>query len=810
LLPYRKELVPGYGVRNAKLAIVGEAPGTQEVPAKRPFVGKAGQLLRSVLRAFDIDDENEVWWTNACLCHPPADATPKALAVVHCNSRLMDVELPWALPKKILSVGGTGLSAILRSTTLLPVTKYRGRGMLLQIGDQEVYSVPTYHPSAVLRDPDLFRDLTSDLDKLLNHTEPFHSFVECIVPSTAKEASAYLTELAQASVLSCDLETTGLSPERDTLLSIGFCALEKGRNPAGVSLILPRDLLFKTPLRADVLRLLTGDGPRLVFHNAKFDLKFLDKFYSQPIRPKQYWDTMLHHYSLDERPGGRYPVRGLKTLARTFYDAEDYAVEFWGPQGMKEMAQDDWAKLYEYQALDTYYTVRLYFDLHREAKKQEEGEISNRVMEELLLPATLAFKEIELSGTPIDRNYFRSLRDDLEEELGTLEERLRELAGNPSLNISSPAQTKDLIYNTWGLQATGRVWRGAAAHAKDRLRYESNPGTDRGILLAMLKDLEEGSREYEGVQGIIDYRLKSKILQTYVLGVLDRVDSEGLLHPEYLLHGTATGRLSCQNPNLQNIPMMMGPVIRKGFKADPGCVFMEADFKQLELRIAAHLSQDEAMLRAFGEGRDIHGEVAVMLFHKRPEEITPQERYMAKCMNFGIVYGRGAKSLAEGFEMEELERQGGKRWTLDEAEQYQRRFLAGFPGLTQWMSRVKRSTVRDHYVETILGRRRRFPLIQGEARSAIERQAVNTPIQGTASDICLRALTMLHFQLPDGARILFSVHDSIDMQVRKDLVTKVGALVQKVTKEAIPFESRIPFPVDIKVGPSWGEAKEYK
>lgn len=250
--------------------------------------------------------------------------------------------------------------------------------------------------------------------------------------------------------------------------------------------------------------------------------------------------------------------------------------------------------------------------------------------------------------------------------------------------------------------------------------------------------------------------------------------------------------------NLQNIPTLIGPMIRKAFIAPPGYVFVEADFSQAELRIAAWYSGDHFLTNAYREGRDIHRVVASQVFNVPEDEVTYDQRYIAKYIDFGILYGRQAESLALG----ELQ------CSIAEAQGYIDQFMGQFDGLRTWIEEQHQFVVREGYVQTPMGRRRRFPLLLDRNISEAQRQAVNTPIQSLASDMTLLSLIELHKTLdPDEARIVSTVHDSILLEVREDVIDRVGEYIVH-TMKTVPMRylgDKVPFKADLGYGPSWGD-----
>lgn len=333
-------------------------------------------------------------------------------------------------------------------------------------------------------------------------------------------------------------------------------------------------------------------------------------------------------------------------------------------------------------------------------------------------------------------------------------------------------------------------------------------------LALSLAGFKEGSHVYDTVALLIEYRNKAHLLSTYVTGLLDVIDENDRAHPDYnIAGGTSTGRIACEKPNLMNIPQLIGPIIHRGFIAPPGWSFVNIDYSQLELRVAAYYSQDAKLIDAYVHGRDVHREVASAMFKKPPEEITYYERYLAKYVDFGVIYGRQAKSLTEGWEMEHLVQMGGTRWTEQEAERFITEFLNEYKGLKSWINEQHRLVIKRHYIETFFGFRRRFPYIDRRNVSSIQRQAVNTPIQSTAAHICLTGMNRIRARLKQEedkfAFMLLNVHDSIGFEVRNDRLDDLMKIAWDEMVENVPIKAPFKFKIEAEVGPSWGDLEPY-
>jgi DNA polymerase-1 len=459
----------------------------------------------------------------------------------------------------------------------------------------------------------------------------------------------------------------------------------------------------------------------------------------------------------------------------------------------------------------------------------------------LLIPGALALCDIESHGVAIDRQFYVDTWRVIQERAEPLLAHIREVTGIEEFNPNSPQQVRKLIYETMGMPF-GQREAAMFARSKDIKNFASGPrrgvgeGAEqmekrydvthtarRGKLRegptakVVLKQLHKRFPELDPhnvIPDILEYRNLTKTAGTYVKGMLERADDDDRIRGDFLEHGTSTGRLSSANPNLQNIPETSHTKIeiRNGFVAPPGFVLLNADYSQLELRLAAHLSNDTNFCRVFIEGRDPHQEVAYAFFQKPEDQVSAYERYMAKCVNFGVAYGRGAESIALGPEMEYVEEIGGQRWTVEQVKEFFTAYFDHFPEFLAWCEEQKRFAYRHQYVESPLGRRRRFPLILRNDAGSVGRQAVNTPIQGTASDFTFSALIRIHRRLCEindmvgrvVAFIVSTVHDSLLIECHKRYVKKVSAIVYE-EMERVPIASPVPFECEVKVGTRWGD-----
>jgi DNA polymerase-1 len=668
--------------------------------------------------------------------------------------------------------------------------------------------IGTYSPTRVIMDPEFYRDFYRAFEKFFTTTgrEPWPD-IRYSIPETVSELNHDLTNLGAFTdrQLSCDIETTGFSPFEDEILCMGFGALTNGTD--GNVVIITQELLdYQATWFAIANQLRYGCT---AFHGGKFDLKFiikaLEKFGIDCVF-NNIDDTLLLNYCLDERPWGKYGAHSLKNISRVRYDAPDYDIEVgkWLAEYKKatpERKQEMLAELYNYLALDCYYTARLATDLRNDVAEESANLLE--LYEWLLVPGSLALTDIELYGCKLDRNYLEGMKEKLTHDLEVSTQKIREYVEDPDFNPGSVKQTHNLLYKTLGLPVTKTERKG---------KLQEGPTSQ-----PVIRILRSRYPEYRYLfDEIIKWRGIKKTLGTYINGLLDRMEFDDRVRSDFLLHGTGTGRISSVNPNLQNISVEShtGFDIRTAFiPEDDEWLFIESDYSQLELRVAAHLTGDENFIQAYVDGRDLHKDAATAVFKK--DTFTDYERVMSKNMVFGAMYDRGAPSIAFGPEMDYLVNElGGTRWTLNEVDTFFKRFFARYPQLKEWQVEQKRAVYRDQVLETELGRLRRFPLITDRDNGAVGRQGINTPIQSVASDITLDALIRIHARLKRlnrkagrvVAHIVLTVHDSILTECRRSYAQQVKGIIAEEMSQ-VPIDTVVPFVAKITTGKNRGNLK---
>lgn len=406
------------------------------------------------------------------------------------------------------------------------------------------------------------------------------------------------------------------------------------------------------------------------------------------------------------------------------------------------------------------------------------------VFDGIEMPLVPVLAKMERAGMLVDPDRLRSLSEGLATQITEVERSIRDLAGDETFNIGSPMQLSHVLFDVMGLPTKGLK------------------KTKRGYYSTNAKVLSDLARDHEIVRLILDWREKSKIKSTYLdtLGPLRRGD--GRVHTTYNQTITATGRLSSSDPNLQNIPTRseLGRTVKTAFSAGEGSVFLAVDYSQIELRLLAHLSGDEHLVRAFNEGEDFHAETAARVFGVPVSEVTPDLRSRAKAVNFGIVYGQQAYGLSQSLHI-----------SMAEARDMIDRYYEAYPGVRTFLDNVVARAKQTGYAETMYGRRRHIPELKAknpQLRGFGERTAMNHPMQGTAADIIKIAMARVSRRLEEegfAAHMILQVHDELDFECPIDEVERLTAMVQDVMEHVVDL--RVPLIAEASTGVTWADAK---
>ena len=571
-------------------------------------------------------------------------------------------------------------------------------------------------------------------------------------------------------ILSLDTETTSTSPIDAELVGLSFSVEE--HKAFYVPVPAKREEAEKI---VNIFKPLYEDPHILkIGQNLKYDLEVLRNYNVQLQGPM--WDTMIAHYLI--QPELRH---NMDYMAETYLHYQTVHIdELIGPKGKNQRSMRDLSPtlVYEYACEDADITLQLKNRLEPQLKQHD----CERLFYDIEMPLMPVLAEMEMNGVVLDTEALAQTSKELTQRMNEIEARIYELAGE-RFNISSPKQVGDILF------------------AKMKI-IEKPKKTKTGQFVTSEDVLTQLQGKHEIVADILSFRGLKKLLSTYVDNLPSLINKRtGHIHTSFNQCVTATGRLSSSDPNLQNIPVRGedGKEIRKAFVPEPGCLFFSADYSQIELRVMAHLSQDEHMINVFSEGKDLHAATAATIYKKPIDEVTRDERTKSKRANFGIIYGITIFGLSERLDI-----------SRDEAKLLIDGFFETFPKVKDYMEHAKAEARQKGYVETLFGRRRYLPDINsGNAtvRGFAERNAINAPIQGTAADIIKVAMIRIfqRFQ-QEGIRskMILQVHDELNFSVLPEEKGRVEAIVLEEMQNALHLS--VPLVADSGFGANWLEA----
>ena len=587
----------------------------------------------------------------------------------------------------------------------------------------------------------------------------------------------WLDKLKAAELFAFDTETTSIHAQLAELVGVSLAVSphEAAYIPLCHSYMGVPEQLDRDRVLAALKPLLEDADKAKVAQHAKYDINVL-AHYGIRVRGVAF-DTMLESYVLDST-ATRHDMDSLalKYLGQGTIRYEDIA-----GKGAKQLTFDQIAleQAGPYAAEDADVTLRLHQTLW--ARLAEQPSVAS-VLQDIEMPLVPVLADIERCGTLVDAQLLGIQSRELGEKMVALERQAFELAGE-EFNLGSPKQLGVILYEKQGIPVISKTAKGQASTAE-----------------AVLAELAE--QGYPLPQVIMQYRTVSKLKSTYTDRLPEQINPRtGRIHTSYHQAVTATGRLSSSDPNLQNIPIRSaeGRRIRQAFIAPAGYKLMAADYSQIELRIMAHLAQDEGLLHAFRHGLDVHKATAAEVFGVELDAVSADQRRSAKAINFGLIYGMSAFGLAKQIDVDRKQ-----------AQAYIDRYFTRYPGVLAYMERTRAQAGEQGYVETLFGRRLYLPEIHAKnqaMRKGAERTAINAPMQGTAADIIKRAMVRVDNWLRDSeldARVVMQVHDELVLEVREDLVDQVSAGLKEHMAAAASLD--VPLVVDVGVGNNWDEA----
>ncbi len=616
-----------------------------------------------------------------------------------------------------------------------------------------------------------FENNTTEPHSLSENTPSIHSTQHTYrMVKEEKKLIELCNKICSQKSVCFDTETTGVNPLLSELVGLSFAYKE------GEAYYVPiDDDREKAQQKVDIFRPFFEDEKiEKVGQNIKYDILEL-RNYDIQVKGKLF-DTMIAHYLINpEIP------HGMDYMAKMYLNYTTIHIdELIGPKGknQKNMRDIDQETVCKYAAEDADITLKLKNILEKELRENKLEQLFN----EIESPLIYVLADMEWTGVRLDLEALEQLAEEYRKEMNQIEKEIIEMAGI-EFNINSPKQIGEILF--------------------DKMKIIDNPKkTKTGQYSTSENELEKLRSKHPIIEKILEQRSLKKLLSTYIEAFPQLINPKtGKIHTSFNQTATATGRLSSSNPNLQNIPIRneRGKEIRKVFIPDEGCTFLSADYSQIELRIMAHLSKDKNMIEAFNKGQDIHAATASKIFKIPLEEVTPDMRRKAKTANFGIIYGITPYGLSQ--------RLGISR---SDAKKLIEEYFTTFSGVKRYMDESIAKAREQGYVETIFGRKRFLPDINSQnavVRGYAERNAINTPIQGSAADIIKVAMNKIYKRLSDGgykSKMILQVHDELDFNVHMNELDEVKNIVVYEMENAYPLI--VPLKTDCNHGANWLEA----
>jgi uracil-DNA glycosylase family 4 len=769
--------VMGSGNPESRVMILGEAPGGNEERTGRVFSGAAGGVLDNALESAGIS-RRDVYVSNAIKCRPEDNARPERAHWEACRVYL-EREVEAVRPTHTLLLGNTALQAVARRSG---ITKQRGRRLQVKDALWDGCTVmATIHPAYVLRNPGQHGVFLEDVRRFARAIKG--QFRAVRVRPKGVNTVAGLRRVRRAldagTVCAYDVECA-FSPWDDDWHLVCLGLTIDGEEVFVIPLDHP-----ESPFRKrwrDVLRYLKPSLERstlkLVAQNGKFDNVQLA---GGGIFLRHTFDIMLAAHLLDEnRP------KSLGFLSQTILGADEYK-GMAGDLSKGQAYKVPIKPLMAYNGYDTGYTHQIYPKLRAELLEQPR---LTRIFAKLMMPASHMIQEVEARGfyvsLPRLERRMVQLQAYIDEELTTLREYVPE-AQRDTINFNSTQQLGAWLFSS--------PKKGGLGFNPLETTATGRPSTREGVLLHY--------RDHPAIRALLRYRtLQLKWMNTYLLPWSLRLDSRSRLHTFYKLFGTVTGRLS---GDMQQVPR--DSFIRSVIGAPKGWRFIQADYSQVELRIIAHVAQERRMMRAYALGEDLHMQTAMSLTGKSAEDVTKEERKMAKAVNFGFDYGMYPKKFQiYAFDNYNL------KVSIGEAELYRKQYFETYPDLLKWHDRQRRLVHANQQVQSPIGRIRHLPDVLSGDRAVVmeaERQAINSPVQSMASDMMLFAMVQLWPQLnPQHCFMVGTLHDGIFFECKEEYVDEYQPLIKEVM-ETLPLkrtfgtELTVPIVADVENEQYW-------
>jgi DNA polymerase I len=622
----------------------------------------------------------------------------------------------------------------------------------------------------------LFGDTSQHEDR----PAPNESQIDVQIIDTPEALAALVETLNTAKVIAFDTETTSTDQMLAKLVGISLAVNENSGYYIPVGHLEGQQLALETVIEALRNPLTNPDIPK-AGHNLKYDFVLLAR-HGLDVRPLSF-DSMIAEWLInpDSRSLGLKKLSWVR-LGHQMQEIEELIGKGKKQRSMAEVTIDDVAS---YAADDAAVVLRLKPQLVSDL----EAANAMSVFENIEMPLVEVLAAMEMAGIELDTEFLANMSDELGKRLIELENQIFHAVGE-TFNLNSPKQLSEALFEKAGISPPAGTRRTASGY------YSTAAGV-----------LESIQKEHPVIAWVLEYRELSKLRSTYVEALPQQVNPQtGRVHTSYNQAGSRTGRIASSEPNLQNIPIRteLGRRVRQAFVAAPKHQLLAVDYSQVELRIAAHMAQDQSMLETFRNGQDIHSTTAAAVYDIPIQDVNSTQRRHAKAINFGLIYGMSPFGLTRTTDL-----------TLAEAEDFVNAYFDNFPGVKKYLDGIRETAGQQGYVETLLGRRRYFPGLKNvqnqQTRNREEREAINAPIQGTAADIMKIAMLHLSKSLRNSglsARMLLQVHDELVLECPVDQIIETVHMVREVMESAYILD--IPLHTDARFGKNWGKLEPVK
>lgn len=841
----------GSGGKKAKIMFLQDCPDEIDDKKGKPFYGKSCNAIRNALENRDID-LSEVYFTSLVKCIAPKEE-PKPSHIEACLE-LLEAEIQVVDPDIIVPTGNKSLKYCIGRVGL---TKVRGNAQEVELLGRTRIILPTMHPRSVRVKPAYKGYILKDLDtlkELYTNGMTKVSGVNYRSLETLPEVVEEITRLKkEAKILSFDLETTGKSPFLPESKIVCISLTDKTHYGVVIPLY-HRETPFwgwEKGIVVKLLRwLLEDENIPKVAHNGKFDMEWL--YYWLDIDVKNFsFDTMLAHYlCISEEQG----TQGLKGQAWEFTDMGGYDNDLDEErQKLPEAIRYNydyipWNVLKTYAVADVDCCLRL-MELYQ--PKIEENEQWKTIMTDIMMPASYALRDIEGNGMKFDVELSKHYANTYQEEINRITNRLEsypevlqlerqkqelwkereKIKLIPKKDRTPEEQKKFEKYKKYENYKFN--WNSVSQLSEllyDKLGLVTSITTDTGAFSTGEEAMNEIRGQHEIPDLLLELRKVTTLNNMFIQKLPEMRDGNNIVHPSFNITGTVTGRMSSENPNAQQFPRKAENPLLFQYHNEPkalfisrygdeGCI-MNADYSALEMRVAGVISGDQALLKAFLSGKDLHKSTASLVWGVPIEEVSKDLRTAAKSVNFGIIYGKSGVTFAQDLYYDKSGKNPNKTSDWDEAKKQGFKlvedYLNAFSGLDTWLKNTKKFAYKHGYVETMFGRRRRLPDLKSKVptlKSNAERQAINAPIQGTGSDLTLLSIIKINSWLKNNNKksmIVATVHDSIVFDVYIPELPEVSTMVKKIMEHVHePYiDTEIPIKADLELGVNYGSTFE--